>query len=624
MKSGSDGFWKVMGGLAGLAVFLVLLVAANVIVGRTRIRADLTREKLYSLSDGSRAILGKLDRRVTLKLFFSSSSTDVPPFLKNYAREVEDLLYEYALAANGKIKIEKYDPKPDSEAEEWAQRYGLQGSPVQMFGPPVYFGLVADCGGVEGALPTIDPRAEQLLEYNITRLVYRITHPEKPVIGVMSSLPVLGGGMGMMMRQRPEQQAWIAFRNLREDYVIKEIPPTVEEIARDVNALIVVHPKNLSDKALYAIDQFVLRGGKLMALVDPFSVAELESNPQNQMGISKTSSNMEKLFSAWGVSFDDGKVLADLNAATTIQTGDNNVEESPVFLTISTNNLNGKDILTAQVGRMMLPFAGTLSCSTNSGLKITPLITSSSKAGTVDAVSARFGSAAIRNSLKMSDMKMDVAVRLSGKFRTAFPGGKPKDPNSTNATTTVEAGLTSGESTVILIADTDIIADRFCVEEMNYFGAKGYRPVNDNLNFFMNAVGQIVGSQDLVGIRCRGTFNRPFDRVVALERKAVQQWQEKESELERRLKDTQQQLAQLENSKDESQKFILSDEQKKAIDDFRARQMDIKKELKSVRKNLRSDIEKLGVEVKVVNMALMPVLVCIAGIVFWLYRKHRK
>jgi len=624
MKIGSDRFWKTIGAIIGIAALLALLMAANYVAGRTRLRHDFTQDKLYSLSNGSRAILKKLDQKVTLKLFFNSSSPEVPQNIKDYARQVEDLLSEYALASDGRIVVEKYDPQPDSDAEEWAQHYGIQGSPIQMFGPPLYFGLVCSCGSTDGALPTLDPRSEQMLEYNVTRLIYRVTHPEKPVIGVLSCLPVMIGNVSMAMRQQP--QPWLAFRELRDDYAVKSISTTAEEIGPEVKALIIVHPKNLSDKTLYAIDQFVLRGGKVLAFLDPFSVAEADSGPQSQFSMAKNSSNMNKLLSTWGVSYDDDKVLADPSASTTIGTSASDSEESLVVLSLGTNNLSRTDIITAQLEHLQLPFAGTFSCAGGGGLTVTPLIFSSAKAGTLDSMSARYGGSAVLNRFTSSGMKMDVAIRLTGAFKTAFPEGKPKDANSTNDMARAEAGpgLTNGVSTIILVGDTDMIYDRFCVEEMNFLGSSGYRPRNDNLNFFMNAVEQIAGSQDLVGIRCRSKFNRSFDRVVALQQKAVQQWQEKEGELERELKETQQQLGQMEANKDKSQRFVLSEEQKTAIAKFKARETGIKKELKSVRKSLRGDIENLGVKVKLLNIALMPLFVIVAGIAFWVYRRNRK
>ena len=631
----SRALWKASGGLAGLIAMLAILIAVNVIVSNIRIRADLTEEDLYSLSEGTRSVLKKLDREVTLKLYFNGSSPQVPVFLKNYARQVEDLLKEYEIAGDGKITLESYDPKPDSDEEEWARRYGISGKSMSMFGPAVYFGLVAVAGEVEGAIPALDPRTESLLEYNVTRLIYRICHPEKPVIGVMSSLPVLGfqAPQFAMPGQPPPQgrPAWIAFQELRKDYEVRDIPTSADEIDPDIDALILVHPKNLSEKAVYALDQFVLRGGRLLAFVDPLCVTDLESQPkQNAFGIGQdTSSDLEKLFKTWGVGFEKDKVLVDQRAVTRIRGAGNRIEESPVLLSFGPDNISRDDVLTTELESVLLPFSGALSDETSDDVKFTVLLRSSESSATVDGVSARFGGQAIRSSLKTKGMALTAAARLTGKFTTAFPYGKPegeKDGEAEVPEEDIEEGdhVVDGESTIVIVADADMLFDRFCVESLNFFGTVAHQPLNDNLNFLANAVEQVAGSSDLIGIRSRGRFARPFDRVVALEERARSIWQSKEDELSKRLQGTEQKLRDLQGQKDTSQRFILSEEQQRAIANFRKEEFQIKRELKGVRKSLRKDIERLGITVKVVNIALMPLIVSMAGVSYGVYRKRKR
>jgi len=629
-KPRSDVLMKLSGGIIGLVVLLVIMVAANVIIGSVRLRTDLTEEGLYTLSDGTRNLLKKLDRNVTLKLFFSGSSKDTPVYLKNYARQVEDLLHEYRMAGKN-ITIEKHDPKPDSDAEEWAQRYGISGQSIGMFGPPVYFGLVADSGGTEGVIPALDPRQEQLLEYNITRLIYRVANPEKPVIGVLSSLPVMGSQQppfAMPGQPRPPQQpAWIALQELRADFEVREIPTSAETIEGDVDALVVIHPKNFSDKLLYAIDQYVLGGGKALVCLDPFSTIDMQNNMQpQQFSMPNASSEFGKLLGAWGVGFDPSKVLADSRAVSRLRGQGNRVEESLVFLSLGTQNINKDEILTSQLDSLMMPFAGTFEDTTDEGLTMTPLVESSSTACLVGAMSARFGGQAVRSEFKPGGTQMNLAVRLTGTFKTAFPDGAPKDDGEGDEEEKEEVaeGRKEGESTVLLVGDTDLVYDRYCVQEMNFFGMKAHQPLNDNLNFFANMVEQISGSSDLIGIRSRGKFSRPFTRVDQLEQDARSQWQAKEDELVKKLQDTQQQLNKMQSEKQGNQKYILSPKQKEAIANFRKEEASVKRELKDVRKNLRRGIERLGVKVKVINIALMPVLISLVGVCYGLYRRKRK
>ena len=625
----SKSIVKAGSGLAGLALVLVILVAANVILGNLRVRADLTEEKLYTLSDGTRELLRRLDEPVTLKFFFSRSFAGVPMPLKLHARQVEDILHEYRIASQGKVTVENYDPKPDSDAEEAALRYGLSGQPVEMFGPPAYFGLVAVAGDVEGAIPVIDPRAESLLEYNITRLIYRVTHPEQPVIGVMSSLPVLGDAQPEFGMRPPERNGpWLAFREIQQDYDLRRVEMGAVEIPEDMQALILVQPRDLSRETLFAIDQFVLRGGHLLAFVDPLNVAERETAP-DPMRRPQADSPLEPLFRAWGVSYAPDEIVADMKAVTRLGGAGGRVEESPVFLTIGPDHINGDDIVTAQLSALMLPFAGAFKVDAPDGLAATPLIESSDVADTVATLLAEMGSQAVNRQFEAEPMPLTMAVRLTGAFPTAFPGGPPEaadeDGEEEDDAVPPEGGdfLTEGKSTVILVADADLITDRFCVEELNFFGTRAFRPLNDNIHFFGNAVEQMAGSSHLIGIRSRGEFIRPFTRVDALEQEARRQWQEKEQLLVEKLQETRRQLSQLQSDESQGQQMILSPRQEAAIERFREEELRINRELKDVRRNLRRDIERLGLKVKIANITLMPLLIAAAGIVYGLMRRHK-
>jgi ABC-type uncharacterized transport system involved in gliding motility auxiliary subunit len=634
MTQSNRMLWKVGGGVAGLALLLVILVATNLIISRLRLRVDLTEENLYTLSDGTRQVMKKLSEPVTLKLFFSRSLPDVPVQLKAYATQVEDVLHEYRLAGGSKVILEVYDPEPDSDAEESAQRYGVSPQSMDVFSPPAYFGLVAVSGDREGTIPALDPRTEGMLEYNITRLIYRVAHPEQPVVGVMSALPVLGDSAPAYGMPPPGGRAepWLVFQEIREDYDLRRIETDVDRIPDDVEALIVVHPKEFPPKTLYAIDQFVLRGGRLLAFVDPFSVADLEGagNAPSPFGRPDTSSDLGPLLAAWGIGYDKGQVLADMKAISRLRGEGNRVEESPVFLTLQKGQIERDDILTAQLSVLMLPFAGGFTDNTTEKLTVTPLITSSDLSALVPAMTAQFGAQAINRDFKPDPLGHALAVRITGEFPTAYPNGKPKDAASEDddeddgaETQEGEGGFSSGRSAVILVADADLLYDRFCVEALNFFGAQAYRPLNDNAAFFANAVEQVAGSEDLIGIRSRGDFFRPFDRVTALEDAARRQWREKEQSLEKELQETRSQLSQLQTQKDQGQAYILSPEQKKAIARFRDQERRINGELKDVRKNLRRDIERLGVKVKVVNIVLMPLLISLVGVVYGLSRRHR-
>lgn len=624
---------KRLTGVAGLVVLLLIIGAVYLIIANLRLRVDLTAEKLYTLSKGSREVLGKLPENVALKLYFSSSSAEMPMGLKTYANQVQDLLKEYELAGKGHINLEAYDPKPDSDAEEWAQRYGIEPQQVNPFGQPIYFGLAAVCGEKEQVIPGFNPRTEATLEYDITRLVTRVAWPEKPVIGVMSSLQVLGTPPNhnmMMQQQQPPDQGWTAFRELRKDYTVREVESEVESIADDVKALVVVHPKDLSEKTLFAIDQFVLRGGRLIACVDPFSIADFEANQQQnpmmmQMGGGGQAgpSTLGKLFDAWGIGFDTSKIVADMAAATKLNAGQGRVEDNPTFLSLGGANLAKGDLLTAQLSQVMLPFAGALVDNVAQGVTFTPLLTSSKdNSCLVDAMNAQFGMGAVRSQLNPDGVERVLAARLQGTFKSAFPAGLSTNDSAT-ATNAAPNHLTSGTSTMLVFGDSDFLNDRFCVQIMQTLFGNIAQPINDNLTLFGNVVEQFAGREELIGVRSRGEFNRPFTKVDQLETAAMKRWQAEEQRLEAALQETQQRLNSLQQQKSGNERLILSRAQQEEIAQFRKTQAQTRKQLKDVRKNLNRDIEMLGLRLKLLNIVLIPLLVIVFGVYRGLSRRKK-
>jgi len=619
-------------GITSLVLILIIIAAVNILLSGIKIRKDLTEEKLYTLSEGTKQIIKSIEEPITLKLFFNFSMPEVPAPLKQYARQVQDLLQEYKIVSRGKIAVEVLDPKPDSDIEEWAEKYGIAGQQISLNSDKVHFGIAAICGDKEASIPFIDPRNDQLLEYNITRLIYRLQHPEKPVIGLISSLPVMGKKKHPMAppSREPGAKPWAIVNELRGDYSIRELEQDIEKIDADINTLVLIHPKDLSDNTLYAIDQFVLRGGHLIVFLDPFCLTEMDLSSKEQFGFSTYSSDIKKLLDIWGITYQADRIVADLEAATPVRSSQSTVEQNPMWLSLSQRNASKEDVLTAQIESLQLPFAGCFSGASSEDLTFTPLISSSPNSGTINSFAVRMGGDSIRREFRNGAVPLHLAVRLSGKFKTAFPNGKPlpkeqKDQKDQKAAAqSTEESLKEGKSTVILVGDVDFIYDRFCLQEINFFGFSAYQPVNDNAIFFANTLEQMAGSEHLISIRSRGKFNRPFDRVIALQQKASAQWIEREKELQAKLEETQRQINEMQTRKDSTQRFILSPEQKQAIEKFKAEEIRIKKELKTVRKNLRSDIETLGAWVKTINIALMPILLAISGTVYFSIRSNTR
>lgn len=625
--------WRFGSGIAGVAALLGIVIALNVLIGGVHLRQDLTADRLFTLSAGTRAVLAKLDEPITLKFYVNAGMPEVPPPLKTFAQQVEDLLREYALAGGSRIVLEKYNPLPDSDDEEWAERYGLAGRRMDMMGPPFYLGLAVVRGDAYAAIPFFDPRAEELMEYNITRLITRVAHPKKPVIGVWSSLPVLGVKaypFTMPGQPRPRSQPpWGAFQDLAADYDVRSLTGELTSLDADLDALILVHPKDLSEQTQFAIDQFVLRGGRLIAFLDPFCLTENQLNQSQEMPMGlHPASDLGRLLPAWGVTYEADKVLADMDALTRVRRGEQEVEDSPVFLSLRDRNVNAQDVTTANLESLLLPCAGAFAARSSDTVTVTPLLTSSDQCQLVPTFQAQMGADAIRRDFKSELQGRVLALRLHGQFQTAFPDGKPKAaaPDKQDAAPPLAAeapALTNSAAptTIILVADADLLHDQFALQELNFFGQRAFQPMNDNINFFYNVLEQVAGAYDLAAIRSRGRFERPFDRVLELQRAAQEKWLLEERALQQKLDATREQLEQLQQRKDKSQRTILSPEQQATIETFKQEQLRTQQELKRVRKNLREGIERLGVWVKTLNIVLMPLVVSAAGILFWSRRR---
>ena len=623
-KTVTDGRRGASKGATALVLVAIIAAAANVVLAKLPLRVDLTAERLYTLSSGSRAVLGKLDTDVTIKYYVSKSASDMPMMLKTYAQQVENLLKEYVRASNGSIVLEAYDPKPDSDAEEWAQRYGVEPQTVNPFGSPIYFGVVAVCGDREETLGVLSPKTESTLEYDLTRLVTRVAWPERPVIGVMTSLSGVlaapANPMMMQMGQRPPA-GWAAFAELAKDYDVREVATDSKEIDPSVKTLVLLHAKDLSDATLYAIDQFVLRGGKLVACVDPFSIKDMIASRQQQqnsmmaqMG-ADVPSMLGKLFDAWGVKFDTGKIACDLAAATKLGNNQGGVEENPAFLSLGAANMKSDDLLVSRLTQVMLPFAGALSfAKKDMALEFEPVIVSSTdNSCVVDKMALQFGG--VKDMVPDGSQRI-LAARISGTFKTAFPKG----PDGTND---VSKAITEGKSAVLVVADSDFLADDFCVRIMKTPFGQIPQLINENLTLFSNIIEQFAGREELIGVRSRGASDRPFKKVDELEAQAMRKWQQKEADLQAELQATQQRLQALQSRKSGNERMILSKEQQDEIIRFRKMQADTSRQLKNVRKELTSGIDSLGLTLKTINIALMPVIVVLFGLLRGWLRKKR-
>ncbi len=611
--------------IGGLAAVLLIIILVNVLFARVNFRLDVTQEKIYSLSEGTKKILGNIPDHITIKLFYSRSMDGVPPSLKAYAGRVMDFLSEYEFHSRKKITVEIYDPKPDSEEEEWARNFGIEGMHLPS-GETVYLGLVALSADQEETIAFLDPSQEGRLEYDLTRIISRVQSSKNLKVGVISSLPVFAGPpMGFNMPGKTTE-TWHFIKELQDVYEVIRIDQDAETIPEDLSLLVIVHPKELNDILEYAIDQYVLKGGNALVFIDPFATRDISA--QHQV----SSSSLPRLLKAWGIHMDPEKAVIDFDFPTGLRNQNHQVESNPSWLSLSGEAFNQEALITSQLNSMILPVAGAIMKEKDSDIDYEPLIQSSVNSTLFNTFQLRFGIEEVRREFQPTPDRYDIAVKIHGNFKTAFPEGKPEpyindNQNSLDQTekNLVHQGLKESVSkaVIIVVSDTDLLWDDYYLTRQNFLGLQLVNFFNDNLDFFQNAVEMLSGGEDLITIRSRGKVERPFTRVQMLERKAAAQWLEREQDLIQKVEETNLKLKELESLKDTSQKFVLSKEQENEIQKFKEERLRINNELKLVRRHLRSDIESLGTKIKFINIFLMPLLVSFAGIGYALYKRKK-
>jgi ABC-type uncharacterized transport system involved in gliding motility auxiliary subunit len=608
----------------------VVLLAFYIVTSAFKDRIDLTTEKAFTLSPGTKKILGKLDSRVTLRFYCSQSGNAMPPALRTYGQHIEDLLAEYQQAGKGRIVVQKFDPQPDSDAEDSALLDGVDGQPTSAFGgDKVYLGVVVSMLDQKVALPWLPPDRERLLEYDISRAIARVVNPTPAVIGLMSALPVFGSEPNPMMQRMGQSAAepYSFVSELKKDFTVRDIPMTAAKIDDDIGVLLVVHPRDVTEATQYAIDQFVLRGGKLLAFLDPHAYFDQKHDQMAQvLGESSGQSSLPLLLKAWGLDMDLNKVVADMTFA-----GHNPQNNSllPAVLLVNKDGINKDDVVTSQIDNLVLPFAGAFTGKPADGLKETVLVHASPESELVEAITASIGEEQIVKDFKAAKVDYAMAVRLTGKFKTAFPDGPPKAAKDDKDAATDQSKETplkesKADGAVVLASDSDMLADQVCVQVQNFMGFRVARPMNGNLNFVQSLVEQMAGDSDLISLRSRASLNRPFTRLKEMEARAGREWEDKVKELEARKSETERKISEMQAAKSGSdQKFILSPEQQKELANYKETVAIANKDLKETRKKLRKETDSLEFWTKVMNIGAMPVLVVASGVVLAFYKRKR-
>ena len=615
----------------GLIVLAILFLLINMVSNNlfTSSRIDLTENELYTLTHGTRNIVKNIEEPISVYLFYSDKASEGVPQLRTYATRVIELLKEYEQLSNGKVVLNIVDPVPFSEEEDQAASFGLQAIPVGTTGENVYFGLAAsNAVGDTEVLPFFQPQREQFLEYDVSKLLYNLGKAKKTVIGILTQLPIFGG---FDVETTQMTKEWAIVAQLRQLFELKHLDIATDVIDEDVNLLMVVHPKNLSEPTQYAIDQFIMRGGKAMFFVDPHSEIDTPVRQQNsplEVEGGRTSS-LKKLFDIWGIEFDTTKVVLDRKYALTVGGANQGQSRHYGLLAITQENIDSEDVTTSDLEVVSMGVAGALSAKEGSSIQFTPIVTSSDDVALIEATRFRFlpDLSQLSEGFEPTGEPFTLIARVQGKLDSAFKSGRPmmseaKEVDESKYGEHLES--TKEDANLFIVADTDMLSDRMWVQVQEFFGQQIFNAWANNGDLVINTADNFAGSSDLIGIRGRETSTRPFELVNDLRLAADQKFRSTEQRLQAELAETEQKLVDLQKVRDDSDELILSPEQEAEIKRFQQEKFKVRKELRQVRHSLDRDIEKLGSKLKFINIGLVPIIISILALILSVVRSRKR
>jgi ABC-type uncharacterized transport system involved in gliding motility auxiliary subunit len=618
-----------IGGLLALAVlFLGVVMLSNLALRGMRL--DLTQNRLYTLSPGTKQVLAELKEPINLYFYFSrDAAAKQSPLIMPYAARVREFLEEVTARSGGKIRLQVVDPQPFSEDEDRAAEAGLQ--PLQVgdgTGGSLYFGL-AGTNSTDGrsVIPGFTPDREEFLEYDVAKLIQDLASPKKPVIGLVSTLP-MQGQYNPMTGQMGE--TWPILSQLEQLFTLRTLTTDLDHIDKDVDVLLIVHPKNFAPKTLYAIDQFVMRGGKILLFLDPDSGADTSGqDPQNPFAgaAANRSSDLEPLLTAWGVAYDPTKVVADLDLGLEVRSAMQGPATRHIgILGLRRDNMNNKDIDTASLDSINVATAGFLAPRSGATTKFEPLLMSSTSAAPLPT--ARFGPmtdpASLRDGFKPTGIRYAIAARITGPVSSAYPQGAPADQKPAAGPPLAHLAKSTGSANIVIVADTDMLMDYMWVQTRELLGQRIQQAFANNGDFVANALDNLGGSSALISIRGRATFTRPFERVEALKRRADDRLRAKVLELQSELQQTESKLTELQSKRNDQASLMLTPEQEQELKRFTAEKARVRKELRETQRGLDVEINRLDDWLKVLNIAVAPLIVAIAGALILSLRRRRR
>jgi ABC-type uncharacterized transport system involved in gliding motility auxiliary subunit len=614
--------------ILGLVAAVALAVGVNMLVDRfaPHARIDLTEQRLYTLSDGTRQIVGTLTDPVTLRLFYSRRLGATIPAYGAFADRVRAMLDEYAALSSGRIRVEVIDPEPFTEAEDRALGYGLQGVPVDQSGEQVYFGLVGlNLLDDERTIPFFQPERERFLEADLTRLIYELSNPTRPVIGILSSLPLSGDPRAMMMRIPGAGQPYVSVTQLRQVFTVRDVAADARLIDPEVQVLLVAHAQDLPEPTLYAIDQFVMRGGRLMVLTDPHSEGQAlrPTGPQGE-----TFSELDRLLNAWGVETPREHVVGDLSGAWRVRAGGQERVQAVDYVawfTLDRTGISRDDVAVAQLSALSFGSAGEVRLRDGATLEMTPLVVSSDRSAPVPIGRVRQSPepARILAEFRADGERRVLLARFRGVLASAFPDGPPEDAGRP-AEFPAHLARTSGPANLVVGNDADILEDRFWVRVQDFFGQQVATPFSDNGPAIVNLIGTLSGGDALIGLRSRGEALRPFTLVERMRRDAEAQFRQRERALVEQLEATERRLRELRQGGGQQAQAVITAETRAEIDRARDEILRTRAELRTVQRDLRQDIERLETMLRIANIAAVPLLLTILALIAGFARSRRR
>jgi len=609
--------------LLGLG-FLAALIASNTLL--RGLRVDLTQNDLYTISPGTRQVLQSIEEPINLYYFFSDRETADIPYLRTYATRVREMLDEFVAQAGGRLVLQVIDPLPFSEDEDRATQFGLEPVSLGGLGESIFFGLAGtNSVGGEQTIGFFQPDKEAFLEYDVAKLVYSLSNPDKPVVGLLSSVSMTAG-FNPQLQQMTEP--WIITTQARQLFEVRTLTPGMTAIEEDVDILWIVHPQNLDATTLYAIDQFVLSGGRALIFVDPLAEIDMASADPTAMAMG-SASNLEQLFGAWGLNFSAENVIGDNRYALSISGG---FGARPVrhlgLVGLDSQSIDPEDVVTSGLESINVGTAGHFSVADDAAIELVPLLVSSAEAAELATSQFQFLSdpETLLDGFIPSGERYIFAARVVGSLTTGFPGGPPppvEDVGDATASPAVPQLTSTDSANIIVVGDVDILSDRLWVQAQSFLGQQIITPFANNGDFVLNALDNLSGSAALIGIRARASFSRPFTTVDELRRQADAEFRQTEQQLQAELDETEQRLGALQEARTDEGSLLMSAEQQDEIQRFLGEQVRIRSELRAVRRNLDSSIEGLGTTLRVINIGLMPLLLTVAALAVVFVRRRK-